>query len=121
MGDIGQDQAIDIMLEELMASLEDAGINVPSNEARNVLEEKFEAALEEKDDSYDPSTEDNQSVIDRAVEILIEQTGRDAWHQALQESREITYGTNVGWLYENMSGDITSDAFEELKDRYGDD
>ena len=117
MPDISQDRAIEDMFEGLMDRLGSAEISLPEDVAREVLEIKFEAALEEKDDSYDPSVEDNQCIIDDAIELMIERFGLDAWHEALREARESQLGSDVGWLYENMSQEILDDAFEELKNK----
>lgn len=117
MADISQDRAIEVMMEGLMDNLDCAEIKLPEDVAREVLERKFEEALEEKDDQYDPSNEDNQCIIDDAIELMIERFGLDAWHEALREARESRLGSNVGWLYENMSQEIVADAFEELKNK----
>lgn len=117
MSDICQDNAVKILLDNLIDCIERSGLDISEEDALEVLGEKFEEFLEDKYNNYDPEKEDSEKVIKRALEILIERVGRDEWYNALRESREITYGSDVGWLYENMSDEIVQASFRELKAR----
>ena len=106
---------VEDMIDNLLDNLSEANIPISESDATNALASTFNRFLDEKENSYDPSKEDNDRIIDDAIEILIERYGDNVWHSALREARELHLGSNAEWLYENMSQEIINETFDELK------
>lgn len=106
-----------LLLEDLQEQLKENGVKVVKRAAKETLTKKLDEFIESIDDCYDPSEEEDDNILERALELLIEEAGEEKWHNSIRTARDEAYGSTAGWVYENQSEEVISAAFNELSDQ----